>query len=293
MSRWMIDDFGNIRPVGPAALTGILGLPYPETPEEAAQLENHAIMNVGLVVVEDRGAFISLKCRPAVMSALAMSTLGYWLLERPNTPAMIEWYDLHWDTETAPDARTTISLVSYMLELKQRTPVPEADRIRAQPSVQAARRWQQVKAQVAALTAGTPDFKSYARVLNPCFHGRWMIAEVDSQTDAIDFLTRGTGYPILDPIFTAGDLSKTLSSLRDETYRNWVMSGFRDVIKTGRPRFDDVDAIIDWPRFGPLRTRYWRILMPLTEAGGRWRVLSASGNDSGIDLRPQDVQKVG
>ncbi len=292
MSRWMIDDFGNIRPAEPAALSLIVGLPCPDSPDDVAKLETDAILKVGMVIVDDNGTCISLKCRPAVMSAHAMSTLGYWLLERPTRPARIEWYDQDWDIECAPDARTTLSLISYMLELKKRTTVPAVDRIRAQPSVQAARRWSQVKAQVLTLNAGTPDLKDYARVLNSCFHGRWMIAEVDSQSFAVDIVTRGTGYPMLDPFFTAGDLNKSIAALRDDAYRDWVMSGFRQAVKTGRPSFDDVDAIIDWPRFGPLRTRYWRILMPLIEVGGCWRVLSASGNDSGIDLRPQDIQEV-
>jgi hypothetical protein len=290
MSRWMIDDFGNMKPAGAAALAEIIGIPCPDAEDDVARLEDYAILNVGLVVVQDKGTSVRIKCRPAVLSPRAFSTLSHWLLEHPHVPALVEWFNETWDTEDAPDARTAVNLVSYIVELKQRAPVTPTDRIRAQPSVQAARHWQRVKASVGALTKGKPDGSAYARVLDPLFFGRWMVGEVDAGGGGIDFVACGTGYPVLDPFFSAREPTRTLDWIKDDQYRAWVVDGFIDVVKTGRPRFDDVDAIIDWPRFGYLRTRYWRVLVPLTESAGRWRVLSASGNDSGIDLRPQDIK---
>ena len=47
----------------------------------------------------------------------------------------------------------------------------------------------------------------------------------------------------------------------------------------------EVDAFVEWPRHGRVRTRYQRMLLPFTCAAGvRW-VLSTSTPGKGIDLR--------
>jgi hypothetical protein len=291
MSRWMIDDLGNIRPASQAALIATLGVPSPKTRDEAARLETFAILNVGLIVAEAQANAIIIKCRPSILTERAIAMLGYWLLDHAELPVSISWYDRDWDVEHAPDAKTAISFVSYLLELKRRTPLPPTERIRSQPSIQASRRWHQVKQSVGALTAGPIEDIRYANVLDPLFQGRWTIFEVAPSTNKIEILFRGNGYPLLDPMFAASHDRKSLEPIADEQYQAWVRDGFLEVAKTGRPRFDDVDAVIRWPRFGDLRTRYWRIAVPLRSTPATTIVLNASGNDSGIDLRPKHVEE--
>jgi hypothetical protein len=293
MSRWMIDDLGNIRPARAAALAEILGVPCPVAEPDAQRLEDFGTLNVGLILVEIQPDGIRIKCRPAILSQRAVATLGYWLLDHPDGNIAITWFDKAWDMEHAPDARTAISFVSYLLELKRRTPLPPAERIRSQPSLQASRRWNQVKSRVSALTGAPHQNPDCAAILDPLFFGRWTILEVERATSTIEILARGQGYPLIDPMFARSGVRKTLETLADEGYRKWVESGFLEVATTGRARFDDVDAIIHWPRFGDLRTRYWRMAVPLRSSATSVLVLNASGNDSGIDLRPQLVEEPG
>ncbi len=289
MSRWLIDDFGNITLAGPAALANVLGMPRPANGKAAARLEEYAIRNIGLVAVAVSETAVAIKCRPAVLSDRAVGTLSYWLLDHARLPVSITWFDNCWDVERVPDARTALSFLSYLLELKREPSFRPADRICVQPSVQAARRWQQMKGQLASLTAGPLDIPRCARVLDPLFFGRWTVVEVNAAEAKIDVLGLGGGYPLIDPVFAATDARRPLEGFADEGYRAWVTDGFLDVAKNWRPRFEDVDAVVMWPRFGDLRTRYWRILVPLRATGARCTVLTASGNDSGIDLRPQHV----
>ena len=155
------------------------------------------------------------------------------------------------------------------------------------------RRWQQIKARIASITSGPVNIKRCADVLDPLFFGRWTIVEVDLPTNKIGILGRGAGYPLLDPMFAPADARKDLESCADTGFRDWITSGFVSVAKTRRAKFDDVDAVVMWPRFGDLRTRYWRILVPLSGTSETCQLLAASGNDSGIDLRPQHIQEMG
>jgi hypothetical protein len=293
MSRWMIDDLGNIRPAGASPLAKILGVPCPAKAQDVQQLEDFGILNVGLIYAEAQADGVKIRCRPAILSQRAIATLGYWLLDHAEAPVTIMWYDKVWDTEHAPDARTAISFVSYLLELKRRTPLPPSERVRSQPSLQASRRWQQVKSRVSALTAAARKSADYAAILDPLFFGRWTILEVEPAAARIDILLRGQGYPLIDPVFAPADVRRTFDTLADDQYKKWVEDGFLEVAATGRARFDDVDAIIHWPRFGDLRTRYWRLVVPLRTTATTAILLNASGNDSGIDLRPKLVEEAG
>jgi hypothetical protein len=291
MSRWMIDDLGEIRPASPSTLATILGVPRPISAAETERLETFGVLNVGLIIAETLADTVALKCRPAILSERAIAMLGYWLLDRAKAKVTISWYDTAWDVEQAPDARTAISFVSYLLELRRRTPLPRTERIRSQPSLQASRRWQQVKSRVSALTGSADLSANCAAILDPLFLGRWTIVEVEPATPRIEILQRGQGYPLIDPMFAPSDVRKSLETFKDEEYRKWVEDGFLDVARTGRARFDDVDAIINWPRFGDLRTRYWRMVVPLRTTPGSMVLLNTSGNDSGIDLRPKFVEE--
>jgi hypothetical protein len=292
MSRWMIDDLGGIRPANAAALATVLGVSSPISDVDANRLEDYGILNVGLIIAEARRETIAVKCRPAVLTDRAIATLDYWLLERPRVPVAISWYNGTWEHERAPAARTAVSFVTYLSELRGRPPLP-AERIRAQPSLQAARTWQRLKAEAAMLTTGRMTEERYGRVLNPIFHGRWTVFDVATGTAKIEVVASGNGYPCLDPAFTPSQGRERFEMLADRGYRDWVTAGYLDVARSGRSRFEDVDAIVEWPRLGDLRTKYWRIVVPLHATGERCLILSASGNDSGIDLRPQPVEEVG
>jgi hypothetical protein len=89
MSRWMIDDLGNIRPASATALAKSLGVPCPATTAEVAQLEDFGILNVGLVLAERDVDIIAIRCRPAILSQRAIATLGYWLLDHAEAPVTI------------------------------------------------------------------------------------------------------------------------------------------------------------------------------------------------------------
>ncbi len=289
MRRWLIDDFGKLQRASPEALAAVLGLTEATVAGDLLRYETYAIVNVGLIVLESSSDAVTVRCRPAIASERAIGSLSYWLLDHPGRATRVKWYDAVWHDERVRDGRTAIGLLSYLLELKRIRPDVGADRIRAQPSMRAARRWNEIKAQVAAVTARPLDAGGFGHILDPLAFGRWSVVDVDRQCGAVHILDQGTGYPILHPLLSANAAGRSLEALADEQYREWVLGNFRRVAASGQTSFDDIDAVVHWPRLGDLRTRYWRILTALPAPSGRGRVLSMSGNDSGIDLRPENV----
>ena len=286
MSRWIIDDFGNTLPEGSILLSQTLGVNAAES-----GVAEYAIQNLGFIAVSVHETQLHVRLRPSVVSARALSELSYWLLDRQRLPVTVSWFDQIWQLERTADARAAISFVSYVLELRNLQHADTGPRIKHQPSRHAAQKWRDVEPQIMRHAAMQTGDASVDVLLDRLFHGRWSLFDVDTAADTVQPARRGAGYPPLHPSFSNRGPLRGLESVADEQYRIWLHSCYLDVAINGRPRFDDIDAIITWPRFGDMRTRYWRLLIPLSRSTGLCRILSASGNDSGIDLRPQHIEE--
>lgn len=286
-SRWLFDDAGEVVASGSNAIAARLGLALREG------LEDYAVETIGWIALSLRRDVFHVRCRPSVVSERAMVALLYWLLDRPSRPVAISWLDHVWSIERAATTRAAVSCLSYLLELKGRPPQSVGPRIVMRPSAQARQRWRTVEGAVMQTSQPGCDAPSLYAVLDDCFTGRWFINDYDRATGHVRVHERGSGYPPLDPVFTCKERGFGLDDISDTTYRAMVADSLRDVAEHDRPRFDDIDAVIHWPRFGDIRTRYWRIVVPLASSPTSCRLLSASANDSGIDLRPQIVEEVG
>jgi hypothetical protein len=295
MPRWMIDDQGNLHTAGPRALAQILGIPTqgPGNPETRTRtLEDLAIINVGVIAIETTNGALSVRLRPTLMSSRAVGALAYFLLDHANQPVTISWYNTTWNIEYAANAVTAMAFISSVLELQGHwLSASEHDRIQYRPSPRAERKWHEVSALVSPLTSGQPAYETFSAILDRPFAGRWSIFEFNPRTGTAVVACRGNGYPMLHPIFSPSNKGHDLEMLADRRYRDWILECLKNVADTDRPRFEDVDALVDWPRFGTLRTRYWRLMVPLTSSSGVNRILSASCSDSGIDLRPKNIEK--
>jgi hypothetical protein len=296
MPRWIIDDHGELHAAGPRALARIIGIPANGPGDPATRvrmLEDYAIINIGIVVMDDAETTLTVRCRPAVMTERALSTLSYCLLDQAHRSVKMSWHDTTWAEEYAPNAVTAISFLTYALELKSRSASVSTDQIQTQRSEKAEHKWQEVRADITPLTCSFHAPETYTTLFNQLFHSRWTVFDYTRHPTSVVIVNNGMNYPPLHPLFGFNAAGRNLETLTDAQYRAWIIDSIDSVATSGRPRFDDVDAFVDWPRFGPLRTRYWRMLVPLATRDDTFRVLSASGNDSGIDLRPKHIEEIG
>ena len=288
MSHWIIDDLGTICPHGSVAISQSLGVNA-----QRPGVVEYAIQNLGFIAVVVREKRLHVRCRPAVVSERAVGALSYLLLDNPNLPVTVSWFDQIWQLEHTPDARAALSFMSYVLELKTLVPALPGGRIRSRPSPRAASKWTEVRSTISTAWDATGSDDAFCARLDQTFHGRWSLFEVEAANGNIHTMKRGNGYPPLHPFFAGRQPVRGLESLADSEYRDWVHQTFVGVARSGCARFDDVDAIVYWPRFGDMRTRYWRMVVRLAANSDTCSVLSASGNDSGIDLRPKHIEEAG
>ena len=285
-ARWLIDDSGDVLTSGSQAIAERLGVP----PE--GRVEDYAVENIGCIGLSLRRDTWHVRYRPAIVSERAMAGLFYWLLDHPPRPMAISWLEGVWRIERVADTRAAIAFLSYMMELRRKPLGSNAHRIQSRPSLQAQHRWEKVRDAVVPLVEPSGVSTMLYTLLDRCFAGRWSLIDVIKGQVTAEIAHQGTGYPPLDPVFTNHTAGYRLEKLADEQYRSWINTIFLDVAEAGQPRFDDVDAVIYWPRFGDMRTRYWRLIVPIQRTASSCRILSASGNDSGIDLRPEAVEEL-
>lgn len=286
-ARWLIDDSGEVLVSGSHAIAERLGVPAD------GRVEDYAVENVGCIGVSLRRGTWHVRYRPAIVSERAMAGLFYWLLDHPPRPMAISWFEDVWRIERVADTRAAISFLSYTMELRKKPLGSNTERIQSRPSPQAQQRWDRVRDAILPLVATSGTSTMLYALLDRCFAGRWSLIDVTEGQATAEIAHQGTGYPPLDPVFTNTAAGYRLEKLADEQYRSWINTIFREVAERDQPRFDDIDAIIFWPRFGDMRTRYWRLLVPLQRTSISCRILSASGNDSGIDLRPEAIEELG
>ena len=277
--RWLIDRDGRHWCWNDARLAEALG-----TTLRAGELADFAVTNLGFVDIRYSERMLRIRCRPRVVTQLSLGSLCYFLFDYPWSPVAVSLLARAWrdrifaDREQALDALTRI-IPAASAALEQRhgrfmsVNMPEG----ASPLCE------QTRLGLAALAASSFDGESLSAV-NAIFSGRWSITHIDLDTDRFDFDFMGPGFTLVDPAWSGGGGFRPVATFHDRSYLGWVESSRRDTLLAGRPVFEKVDALVDTSD-GLARLRYHRVTVPLQQSGSRCYVLSASVDDSAIDLR--------
>ena len=285
MATLIIDDFGDVFRSGSPDLIRRLGYTV-----GGPSVENYAIENMGFVGIAEHGGKIHVRCRPALMADKTISSLLYWMFDRGNVVIVVSWLEDVWRLERAMPCRIAATFLTQLMEKRTQQPMAANPRLLSRLSDGVAHRWSKIAATTIQATDARISTATRARALDHIFNGRWTIVELDLRSFSLSTVDLGDGYPPLDPGLMRGQGGFNLAGAGDRHYKEWVRENFIDVARTDQPKFEDVDAVISWPRIGDARTRYWRAVVPLDRDEASCRLLSASGCDSSIDLRPNLVQ---
>ena len=71
----------------------------------------------------------------------------------------------------------------------------------------------------------------------------------------------------------------------DFRYAHAAVDAYHEVLRSGQPLLDEIDAIISYPQFSRRRLQYWRLILPIRAPTGEPQLLSTSLTDPNIDLR--------
>jgi hypothetical protein len=95
----------------------------------------------------------------------------------------------------------------------------------------------------------------------------------------------GRGFTLFNPAWHHQATGPTLGSYADVAYGDWIAAQRLEIASTRKTVFDQVDAIVNFPRLGETRLRYARATFPLALTNGAQYIVSAAASDSGINLR--------
>ena len=284
MANWIINDFGEIFSSGSRALTQSLGYTA-----GGLGVEAYAIENIGHVGIAERKGKFHVRCRPAIMADKAIASLLYWLLDRGNAQVVVSWLGDVWHMERALSCRVAITFLCHLMDQRTLPKAVHLDRLLSRQSAGAEAKWFETVRDAVSVLDDKCAADTRRTMLNNTYAGRWTLLDLDVHSRDMTVLDHGCGYPPLDPGINERRTCN-FNDVSDTLYKSWVETNFFDVAVDNRPKFEDVDAVVTWPRIGDMRTRYWRANVPIKHDGTLCRMLSVSGSDSSIDLRPDLVQ---
>jgi hypothetical protein len=266
---WVIDHRGVVR--NPSELPRLLGSDL-----GTSKLANYALKNFGYIIVGTRPRRTYVKLRPRFVPNSTRSALCYWLIEHSDRPCSVNWLaDEDWRDEVVFGFYPTMRLIDALCEasVPARWDTPNRLKRRRLETPEWASHVD--LEELGGLVCRATEDASVRRELSVQFGGRWTLTELDTSNGQVIIRGMGEGYPLYDCAWTCEPLGRSFDEFPDPDYGRFVTDSHREALKSGRPIYDEINALINWPRFGPLRTRYERMIVPFF-SGSRLLLLSAS-----------------
>jgi hypothetical protein len=132
---------------------------------------------------------------------------------------------------------------------------------------------------------GVYNSATLATTLVETLNARFLVvAPVNGRLTIVDV---GSGFESFGKSWQENARGLPIEEQQDYDYGRWAQGMYGSVLKTRRPRLDEVDATIRRPhRNDRIRVRYRRLILPFAcEKRGETRLLGASVVDRTIDLR--------
>jgi hypothetical protein len=248
------------------------------------ELVKYVVRNLGFVAVSENGSSVRLRLRPAVVSQMALSALLYWMHDRTIDRALVSLLDGEWTHELvgSPEeaARLLLARSRYVPADREgdflHKPRPLHDLPRTSPLRAVLDAWSECE--------GVYDRDRLHPLLQQVLNGRFVLFEAQSGSPSVYVKDVGQGLGQSGGYWLSRTKGLRVEDQPDHAYGKWVAEAYREVLKTGEPALDDVDAVITWPRQPRISYRYRRLVLPFAEAESTL-VLSATVIDPDISLR--------
>jgi len=216
------------------------------------------------------------RLRPRFVPGDTLSTLWFWLYEHIDWRCSVNWLaDDVWRNEVTFGFSPTMRLIEALCEASvppRQDPPDRLERRRLETPQWASH---VDLDRLGGLVSRALEDAPARRELSVQFGGRWTLSELDTGNGRVIVRGMGEGYPLYDCAWTCEPLGRSFDEFPDPDYGRFVTESHREALASGRPIYDEINALINWPRFGPLRTRYERMVAPFF-SGSRPLLLSAS-----------------
>jgi hypothetical protein len=278
LGRRLIDDSGGLWPLNEHALRAKFGSNLSD-----AALVEYLLVNLGWIEIAAAQGRFSVRCRPRVVTQRGLACLFYMLFDAAPPRVLLSVFGTEWQhsIHRTPQGVATIiggmsgvvpaGLVSTNNALMSRAIAPLESPLFAGVS--------SVSAQLSAVS----EIDDLAAPLDLAFRGRWCVCHVEAEAVIMDRV--GQGFTLFNPQWHQQATGPSLDRYADANYGAWIASQRQHIARTRETVYDQVDAIVHFPRLGETRLQYARATFPVSLAGGAQYIVSAAVSDSGINLR--------
>jgi hypothetical protein len=277
MSQLFIDREGAVRsePDDVAALRGNFA--------DERQLTEYAVKNLDVVRVWPGRRGLCVQFRPERLGMKALAQLVYLLSDARETRVVLSYFHLRWCHEIVSSTERAVARILALVDVVK---VSSSNAVLAQPVELAALRgplhdlvqhWKR--------RLSWRDFAQFVDRACEYADGRYVLLEHDRDRHAFVFRDFGAGLPEWGKHCLSANRGRLLDDLPDDQFGRACTLAYGDALDKFSPMLQAVDANISWPKYGTLRSCYWRLMLPVTDPAGRIWLLSASRADPAIDLR--------
>jgi hypothetical protein len=117
---------------------------------------------------------------------------------------------------------------------------------------------------------------TYRPLLRQFARDRFIVIEPRAGSGELGVVEAGGGLHIPDRQAHVALRGARLAEMADQAYAQWAAGIYASVLDREQPRFDQIHALIHWPRAGRVERRYWRMILPCRTGDGGHRLLGVS-----------------
>ena len=128
-----------------------------------------------------------------------------------------------------------------------------------------------------------------ATIAHALLDGRYSIMSQSSSDARLSIQFMGPQYRRFDPEWFDATSGRSMDEYPDAQYGSWVTNAYNETLTFMKPRFERVDAFIEWPNRPQTRSKYRRLVVPFERGDGIRLLLASTFTDSSIDLRAESI----
>ena len=239
--------------------------------------ERFLVRNLGFISVRNDDKSCIIKASPQRLTFRSFAALSDLLSKDQVDRVSVSLFEGGWQHLLLPDLNAALSLLLQSVSRNgERT----------------AQRFSSRSASIASLAADHPllalfeiwkqnsgcvDLDSYPQIINEQLYNRFVVVEKQPDASRLIFSRIGEGFAMYDKEWATRLVGYPVEYQPDVHYAKWIANFWHSALISGKPTLNDVDAnIINPLQKTNRRVKYSRLTLPVTEADGVPRLLSAS-----------------
>jgi hypothetical protein len=249
------------------------------------ELAKYVVRNLGFVAAAENEGSVSVRVRPAVVSSMALAAFIYWLHDRTVARVLISFLDREWSHELVASREEA---VNKLLDRSRFIPRDrEGDFLKKPKRLHELPDTSPLRAVLAAWADSDRKFdrERLQPVIKRAVNDRFVLVEASEGSPSLRIKDVGAGFGTAANSWLPRSIGLRVEDQPDYAYGKWVTMPYRQVLRTGEPSLDDVDAVITWPQHPRISYRYRRLVVPFGGTRDSTLLLSVTMVDPDINLR--------